>query len=200
MLKEGAKVLRVGVLGLQGGVEEHISALKSLENVMPVWVRTREDFEGIDGLILPGGESTTLGKLLHRLDLMDFLRDKIASGLPVWGTCAGMILLADQIEGQDETHLKLLHVKVSRNAFGRQLDSFDKLDNIPAVSEQPIRMRFIRAPRIMDWDKEKVEVLYKIDEFPVAVRQGNILATSFHPELVGENQVHQYFVDMIYKI
>lgn len=193
-------MLRVGVLGLQGGVEEHIRALESLENVTPVWVRTRKDFEGIDGLILPGGESTTLGKLLHRLELMDFLREKIASGLPVWGTCAGMILLADEIEGQNEAYLKLLGVKVSRNAFGRQLDSFDKIDHLPEISEKPIRMRFIRAPRIMDWDPEKVKVLYKIDEFPVAVRQGNILATSFHPELVGENQVHQYFVHMIYKI
>ncbi len=193
-------MLKIGVLGLQGGVEEHIQMLETLENVSPVWVRTHKDFEGIDGLILPGGESTTLGKLLHRLELMNFLKDKIASGLPVWGTCAGMILLADAVEGQEESYLKQLHVTVSRNAFGRQLDSFDKLDRIPKVSELPINMRFIRAPRIVKWEEDAVEVLYAIDGFPVAVRQGSILATSFHPELVGENQIHQYFVDMIYKI
>lgn len=193
-------MLRIGVLGLQGGVKEHIEILESLQDVTPVWVRTRQDFEGLDGLILPGGESTTLGKLLNRLELMAFLREKIKAGLPVWGTCAGMILLAEEIDGQEEAHLQLLDVTVSRNAFGRQLDSFDQVDVIPAVSNNPVRMRFIRAPRIVKWNTEKVEVLYQIDGFPVAVRQGNLLATSFHPELVGEKQMHRYFADMIYKI
>lgn len=192
-------MLRIGVLGLQGGVKEHIEILEGLEGVNPIWVRKRQDFDGLHGLILPGGESTTLGKLLHRMDLMNLLKCKIESGLPVWGTCAGMILLANQIEGQEETFLKVLDVTVSRNAFGRQLDSFDQVDVVPDISEEPIRMRFIRAPRIVHWNSEKVQVLYKIDGFPVAVRQGNLLATSFHPELVGENKVHQFFVEMVDK-
>lgn len=192
-------MLQVGVLGLQGGVKEHMDILERMPMVTPIWVRKRQDFDGLDGLILPGGESTTLSKLLHRLDLMDLIREKISQGLPVWGTCAGMILLANQIEGQEESFLKGLEVTVSRNAFGRQLDSFDQVDVIPDISEAPIQMRFIRAPRIVHWNPENVQVLYQIDGFPVAVRQGNLLATAFHPELVGENKVHQFFVDMVYQ-
>lgn len=185
---------RIGVLGLQGGVAEHMQMLSLVRGVTAVPVRKPSNLVAIDGLILPGGESTVMGKLLHRLEFMESLKESIERGLPVWGTCAGMILLAKEIENQRESYLGALDVKVSRNAFGRQLESFDKTDLIEAVSDEPLKMRFVRAPRIADWNKDLVEVLYALEGYPVAVRQRNLLATSFHPELVGEHRFHEYFV------
>lgn len=185
---------RIGVLGLQGGISEHMQMLSLVRGVTVVQVRKPSDLAAIDGLILPGGESTVMGKLLHRLEFMESLKKSIERGLPVWGTCAGMILLAKEIENQKERYLGALDVMVSRNAFGRQLESFDKIDLIEAVSEEPLKMRFVRAPKIVEWNGDLVEVLYALEGCPVAVRQGNLLATSFHPELVGEHRFHEYFV------
>lgn len=185
---------RVGVLALQGGVIEHIEMLKTIPEVEAVLVRKTEDLAALDGLILPGGESTAIGKVMARIGMLKPLKAMIESGLPVWGTCAGMILLAKTIENQEETYLNVLDITVSRNAFGRQLESFDLVDLVPIVSDKPVQMRFIRAPRISKWDLEKVEIIYQLDGYPVAVKQGNVMVTSFHPELVNENCFHQYFV------
>jgi 5'-phosphate synthase pdxT subunit len=185
---------RVGVLAIQGGVIEHIEMLKTIPEVEPVLVRKTEDLASLDGLILPGGESTAIGKVMNRIGMLKPLKEMIEMGLPVWGTCAGMILLAKTIENQEETYLNVLDITVSRNAFGRQLESFDLVDLVPIVSDKPVQMRFIRAPRISKWDIEKVEIIYQLDGYPVAVKQGSVMVTSFHPELVNENCFHQFFV------
>lgn len=185
---------RVGVLALQGGVIEHMEMLKTIPEVEAVLVRKTEDLAALDGLILPGGESTAIGKVMDRIGMLKPLKEMIELGLPVWGTCAGMILLAKTIENQEETYLNVLDITVSRNAFGRQLESFDLVDLVPIVSDKPVQMRFIRAPRISKWDLEKVEIIYQLDGYPVAVKQDNVMVTSFHPELVNENCFHQYFV------
>ena len=185
---------RIGVLGLQGGVVEHMQMLDLVRGVNAVQVRKPSDLAALDGLILPGGESTVMGKLLHRLEMLEPIKKAIGKGLPVWGTCAGMILLAKNIENQSDSYLGVLDATVSRNAFGRQLESFDTIDTIEAVSDEPLKMRFVRAPRIVDWNRAAVQVIYQLEGFPVAVRQENLLATSFHPELVGEHRFHEYFV------
>lgn len=190
---------RIGVLALQGGVREHMAVLNELPGVQGVLVRRASDLCGIDGLVLPGGESTVMGRLLHRLDLMEALRKAIQEGLPTFGTCAGMILMAKTIENQVENYLKVLDVAVCRNAFGRQLESFDRQDVVEEVSKKAVNMRFVRAPRITGWDREKVAVLYELEGFPVAVRQGHLLALSFHPELVAETCFHAYFVNEMVK-
>ena len=175
----------VGVLALQGGFEAHAKALEQLD-VTPREVRTREDLEGIDALIIPGGESTTIGLGVEREGLGEPLVEFARSGKPVLGTCAGMIML-------DREHLGVLDIGVRRNAFGRQLASFEtrlRLDgeNVEAV--------FIRAPWVEDVGKE-VEVLAEVDGHPVAVRQGNILAVAFHPELTDDLTLHRWLVDRV---
>ncbi len=186
---------RVGVLGLQGGVVEHMNCLKSVRGVEAVWVRKLEELEGLSGLILPGGESSTLGLLLRKFGWLEILKQKIENGLPVWGTCAGMILLAEAIEGESGSHLATMAIKVRRNAYGRQLESFDEIGEISKIGKEPIRMRFVRAPLIESWDEKKVDILCRVLGKAVAARQGHMLVTSFHPELVGEIKVHEYFVN-----
>ncbi|MFD3156594.1 pyridoxal 5'-phosphate synthase glutaminase subunit PdxT [Haloimpatiens sp. FM7330] len=185
--------MKIGVLDLQGSVTEHINMLKKIETVIPVRVKYKDQIERIDGLIIPGGESTTISKLLKSFDLMDILKKRIKRGMPIWGTCAGMILLAKKIDGSDNAHLKVMDIDVKRNAYGSQLDSFLIEDKIPDISKKSIPLVFIRAPYITNVSND-VKILKKVNEKIVAAKQKNILVTSFHPELTGNDCVHKYFI------
>jgi len=190
-------VPRIGILALQGDVREHARALTEA-GADPVAVRRASELAGVDGLILPGWESTTIGRLLRVFDLLEPLREKVAAGLPVFGSCAGMILLArDVVDGRpDQALIGGLDVVVRRNAFGRQVDSFEADLDVVGVPGPPVHAVFIRAP----WVEKAggaVEVLARVAEAPVAVRQGPLLATAFHPELTGDSRVHRLFVDVV---
>lgn len=179
---------------MQGAYAEHISILKNLE-VDTVEIRNKEDLKDIEGLIIPGGESTTMGKLIRILDIYDDLKEKIEIGLPVWGTCAGMILLAKSIYEDDTKYVATMDIEVKRNAYGRQLGSFDTKSFVKGIGEN-VGMVFIRAPYIKSVG-EKVEVLSIVDGNIVAAKENNMLVTSFHPELTEDNRVHKYFVNMV---
>lgn len=187
---------KVGVLALQGSVIEHVKKLEGLKNVEVVEVKTAKEVEGVDGLIIPGGESTTLGKLLNYFDIKDSIVNRINGGMPVWGTCAGMILLAKEIVEEDTVHLGVMDISVKRNAYGSQLQSFTTKAKIAEVSEEAIPLTFIRAPWI-----EKVwgdcKVIHSAEGKIVAARQKNMLATSFHPELTEDSTFHEFFCNMI---
>ncbi len=187
----------IGVLALQGDVLEHLRALRRC-GANAVAVRSLEQIGAVDGLILPGGESTTIGKLLARFGLLDALRRRIDAGLPVFGTCAGMILLSDELD-QDEPQPLLggLHVRTRRNAFGRQVDSFDVVVEVAGIDGGPVDVSFIRAPRVESVLSPDVEVLAEVDGHPVVVRQGAILATAFHPEVTGDDRLHAAFVTLV---
>jgi 5'-phosphate synthase pdxT subunit len=190
-------MLKIGVLSLQGGVAEHLEVLNQIPDVFPLSVKKKEDFVDLDGLILPGGESTTLGKLLTIFDLKDAIIDLAKRGLPIWGTCAGMILLAKEIDGED-SHLNLMDISVKRNGYGNQLASFKTMKLIPKISDTEIPLVFIRAPYINQVTND-VEVLLELDNKIVAVEQDNLLATSFHPELAEDLRVHEYFINKVRK-
>lgn len=185
---------RVGVLALQGDVREHVGILGSL-GVDAVEVKKPSQLDEIHALIIPGGESTTIGKMAMRFGLLDPLRALVRDGLPVYGTCAGMILLADAVTEGDQPLIGSLDVVVRRNAFGRQNESFEADLDIVGLDE-PFHAVFIRAPWI-DKVGGEVDVLAVVDEHPVMVRQGNILATSFHPELTGDGRIHHMFVESV---
>lgn len=185
--------MNIGVLAFQGGVIEHINHIKKLGH-NPIEVKSPEDLSNIDGIILPGGESTTMGKLLKITGVYDPLKEKILNGLPTWGTCAGMILLAKNIVNDDTTHLGVMDISVKRNAYGTQIDSFSKKAVIDSISKEPIEMVFIRAPYIEEIS-ENVEPLIYVDENLVAAKQENILVTSFHPELTDNTTMLKYFID-----
>ena len=191
-------MLNVGVLGLQGSIEEHMKSLSKIEGVRPCLVKTKEDLDKVDGIILPGGESTTIGKLLRDFGLLNPLRERIQNGMPVWGTCAGMILLAKDIVEQDDKYLQVMNIKVRRNAYGSQLDSFVTKLKIEEVSDKEISLVFIRAPWIEEVGDD-VEVLAKVDSHIVAAKSKNMIVTSFHPELTQDISFHKYFVDIIKK-
>ena len=191
----------VGVLALQGDVREHRSAVESA-GARTIAVRRPEELAAVDGLVLPGGESTTIDKLTRAFGLRDPLRARIAAGMPVYGSCAGMILLADRVlDGHlDQQTLGGLDVTVRRNAFGRQVDSYETDLDVRGIDGGAVRAVFIRAP----WVEEAgqgVEVLAAVESkgesHPVVVRQGNLLATSFHPEVTGDHRIHGHFVEMI---
>ena len=184
----------IGVLGFQGAIIEHQQHIEKLGH-NAIIVRYPEQLEELDGIILPGGESTTMGKLLHRTGIMQLLHDKIQHGLPVWGTCAGMILLAKEIDNDSTKHLALMDIVVRRNAYGTQIDSFNTAVNIEELSEDPIPLVFIRAPYIVRVG-EAVNILCKVNENIVAARENKILVTSFHPELTKNLAFHQYFINM----
>lgn len=186
----------VGVLALQGSFREHLRLLAKLDGVKPIPVKTTADLEQSDGLILPGGESTTQGKLLRDFGLLEPLRAHIRQGLPVWGTCAGMILLAKHIAGGEPAHLGVMDITVRRNAYGGQLDSFSDSAVLPAVSPDPLPLVFIRAPWIEAAGKT-VKVLSAHSGKIIAAREGSLLATSFHPELTDDPRFHQYFTSLI---
>jgi 5'-phosphate synthase pdxT subunit len=190
------------VLALQGDVREHLDVLRS-QGAEPVLVRRPEELEDVDGLVLPGGESTTMVKLADRFGLLEPLRKAVASGLPVYGSCAGMILLADRLldAPPDQQTIGGLDVTVRRNAFGRQVDSFESAIEFAGLAGGPLHTVFIRAPWVEETG-EAVEVLGRVVGGPtdgriVAVRQGNVMATSFHPELTGDRRVHAMFVDLV---
>ena len=192
----------IGVLAVQGDVREHLVALEAA-GATGVRVRRPEEIEGIDGLVIPGGESTVMDKLVRTFGLHEPLRARLSGGLPAYGSCAGMIMLADRIaDGRDDQQtLGGLDITVRRNAFGRQVDSFEADLHIRELGPEPMRAVFIRAP----WVEETgaaVRVLARVESGPaagrvVAVRQGNLLATSFHPEVTGDHRVHSYFVAMV---
>jgi 5'-phosphate synthase pdxT subunit len=186
---------KIGVLAYQGDVREHLAALAAV-GADPVEVRTLADLDAVDGLIVPGGESTVIGKLAARYGLLEPLRERAAAGLPVLGTCAGMIFLAREVEGPPQNLLGVLDVRVRRNAFGRQVASFEAEVDVKGVDGDPVSGAFIRAPWVADAGPE-VEVLAEVDGKVVAVRQGNLLATAFHPELTGEVRLHRWLVDLV---
>jgi 5'-phosphate synthase pdxT subunit len=189
--------MRVGVLALQGAFIEHIKILREL-GVEAVEVRLPQDLEGLDGLIIPGGESTTIGKLAVQYNLMAPLR-QFAAAKPVWGTCAGMIFMAKEI-GRDQPLLGVMDIVVERNAFGRQVDSFELDVDVPALNNgepKPFPAVFIRAPRLVE-AKGKAEVIATLpDGTAVAAREGKWLVTAFHPELSADKRFHQYFLSLI---
>ncbi len=185
--------MSIGVLALQGAFLEHEKMLERL-GADHYEIRSLADLRPMDGLILPGGESTTMGKLLRDSGLFEPLRAMIVAGLPVFGTCAGMILLATSVENDQRTHFRTLDVDVIRNAYGRQLGSFATTSVMEGVGDVP--MVFIRAPYV-DSVSGTTEVLAVVDGKIVAVREGNQLATAFHPELSDDTRIHDYFLDIV---
>jgi 5'-phosphate synthase pdxT subunit len=181
----------IGVLALQGDVPEHLRALEE-SGARAVKVKTPDSLRGVDGLVIPGGESTTVGMLLERFGLMEPLRERIAEGMPVFGTCTGLILMAREIEGSRQPRIGCMDLAVRRNAYGRQVDSFEA--DVP-LGEAPIRAVFIRAPQVTRVGPE-VEVLAEGAAGPVLVRQGRMLGATFHPELTEDRRVHELFVKM----
>jgi 5'-phosphate synthase pdxT subunit len=186
---------RVGVLAFQGDVREHLAALATV-GADPVEVRSVADLEAVEGLVVPGGESTVIGKLAARYGLLAPLRARAAGGLPLFGTCAGMIFMAREVEGPPQDLLGVLDVRVRRNAFGRQVASFEAEVDVKGVDGGPVSGAFIRAPWVAEAAPE-VEVLAEVDGKVVAVRQDNLLATAFHPELTGEVRLHRWLVDLV---
>ena len=188
--------MKIGILALQGAFAEHAKVLDQL-GVESVEIRNLDDFQqdqnDLSGLILPGGESTTMGKLLRDQNMLIPIREAILSGLPVFGTCAGLILLARQITSQEESHLSTMDIVVERNAYGRQLGSFYTEADCKGVGNIP--MTFIRGPIIREVGKD-VDVLAVVNDQIVAAREKNMLVTSFHPELTNDVRLHQYFIDM----
>lgn len=187
--------MRIGVLSLQGAFREHLDTLAAI-GVEGVRVREPKDLDGVSGLILPGGESTTMRQLLERWGLRRPILDLAASGAPIFGTCAGMIVLSREIVGGEEPILPLLDVTVERNAFGRQLDSFEAELGVPVLGDRPVHAVFIRAP-IIERTGPGVDILARLDDGRiVAVRERNIIATAFHPELAGETRFHRLVATM----
>lgn len=187
----------IGILGMQGAIAEHQEILIQIPHTKTRIVKTAKDLDCIDGLILPGGESTAIGKLLDYFSLKEILQQKIISGLPVFGTCAGLILLAKNIENETNTHLATMDITVKRNGYGSQLNSFSTNLLIPTIDKNmPIPLVFIRAPYITKTDKD-VQILATLDNKIIAARQKNMLVTAFHPELTNDLRFHQYFLSMI---
>jgi 5'-phosphate synthase pdxT subunit len=186
---------RAGVLGLQGDFAEHLATLDRL-GVQSVDVRRPEQLDEIDALIIPGGESTTIGKLAHQYGILEKLRDRVSEGMPVWGTCAGAIFIAKDVPGHPHPLASLMDMTVERNAFGRQVDSFEADLDVKPLGAPPFHAVFIRAPRISRVGPA-VEVLATLrDGTVVAARQGRLLATSFHPELTKDERFHRYFLSL----
>jgi 5'-phosphate synthase pdxT subunit len=187
--------MKVGVLALQGDVREHARALEEA-GATALSVKRPDQLAGVDGLILPGGESTTIGKLLDRFDLLEPVKERVRAGLPLWGTCAGLILMARAVTGREDAphRLGVLDVCVRRNAYGRQAESFETDLDVAGLDE-PFRAVFIRAP-VIEEAGEDVEVLARFNDKPVLVRSGSMLASSFHPEMTGDCRVHEMFVSM----
>lgn len=186
--------MRIGVLALQGGFAEHITALKKLDTDA-FEIRKPADLEsGLDGLILPGGESTVMGRLLRQTGLFAPIKALIEDGLPVYGTCAGMILLAKSIDNDPSVYFRHIGITVKRNAYGRQLGSFNTTASFADTSDIP--MTFIRAPYISSHDAH-VRILANVDGIDVAAESGSVLVTAFHPELTDDLRVHQYFLNKV---
>ncbi|WP_207668811.1 pyridoxal 5'-phosphate synthase glutaminase subunit PdxT [Heliophilum fasciatum] len=188
--------MTIGVLAMQGAFAEHEKVLRQL-GVETMQVRTREQLAEVDGLIIPGGESTTIGKLLMAFELDELLIARARQGMPVWGTCAGMILMAKRIEGYPEQfRLGLMDMTAVRNAFGRQVDSFEVELPVIGLDDQPFTAVFIRAPYLKDAGAG-VQILAEYEGKAVLARQGNCLATAFHPELTADRRLHEYFCGIV---
>ena len=189
--------MKIGVLSLQGDVREHARSLSDC-GVHSSLVRRPSELEAVDALVIPGGESTTISKLARIFDIFQPIQERISAGMPVYGSCAGMILLADRVEdaivGQES--FGGLDVTVRRNAFGRQVDSFETDLTFKGITQPPIRAVFIRAPWVESVGSS-VEVLAGVDGHPVAVRSDHLFATSFHPELTGDNRIHKFFIEEV---
>ncbi|MBI2846650.1 MAG: pyridoxal 5'-phosphate synthase glutaminase subunit PdxT [Chloroflexi bacterium] len=186
---------RIGVLALQGAFQEHIETLKKI-GVEAVEVRLPEDLDGLDGLVIPGGESTTIGKLMVEYNFLDSIKKRAQNGFAILGTCAGMILLANGIPGFDQPTIGILDIDVKRNAFGRQVDSFEVDIPIPELGEKYFRAVFIRAPVIGRTGPDVKVLAHLSDGTPVAARQGKILVCAFHPELTDDLRFHDYFLNI----
>jgi 5'-phosphate synthase pdxT subunit len=187
---------RIGVLALQGDFAEHIGIFQRL-GIAAREVRHPQELTDLDGLVIPGGESTTIARLISEFALLEPLQERAQNGFPIWGTCAGMIVLAQRASELDWPTLGGLAIAVRRNAFGRQVDSFEADLAVPALGQQPFHAVFIRAPIVEEVD-DGVEVLAKLENGKaVAVRQANVLATAFHPELTEDDRFHRYFIDMV---
>jgi 5'-phosphate synthase pdxT subunit len=184
--------MKAGVLALQGDFREHAAALKDLR-ATPVLVRTPEELAEVDCLAIPGGESTTIGRLARIHGLVDPIRKRARAGMPVFGTCAGMIVMATEVTG-GEPLLSLVDVTVSRNAYGRQVDSFEA--NVPLRDSEPVWGVFIRAP-VVERIGNGVEILAELDGRPVVVEQGHLLAAAFHPELAGDSRLHRRMLERV---
>ena len=189
--------MKIGVLAAQGAFAEHIAMLKKLK-VAALPVRLPRELEGVDGLIIPGGESTSISKLMLDYKLVDEVRNLAQKGLPIFGTCAGMILLANEISDQNDVELLgLMKIRVRRNAFGRQRESFETDLSIPVLGEKPFPGVFIRAP-IIEQSNSGIEILAKLDDgTTVAAKQEKLLVSAFHPELTDDLRFHQYFLDIV---
>ena len=187
---------RVGVLAVQGAVREHMNAIRAV-GAEPVEVRLPRDLVDIDALILPGGESTTMRRLIDAYGLREPIMSLARGGTPLLGTCAGMILLADRMAAGEEPYFGLLDIEVHRNGYGRQLDSFEADLEAPSLGAEPLHGVFIRAPTVTDVGPRAEVLARDPDGSPVAVRQGRVLATAFHPELTGDRRLHRLLVEMI---
>jgi pyridoxal 5'-phosphate synthase pdxT subunit len=187
-------MIKIGVLALQGAVREHVKAVEAC-GVQAIEIKHKEQLQEVDGLILPGGESTTMRRLIDKYDFMNALREFASSGKPMFGTCAGLILLAKNLVGYDAPHIGVMDVTVERNSFGRQRESFEGNLTIKGAAED-FPAVFIRAPHIVSAG-ENVEILSKHEDRIVAARQGQFLGCSFHPELTEDNRMTAYFVEMV---
>lgn len=188
--------MKIGILALQGDFAEHINIIDKL-GIQPIEIRQPAQLEALDGLIIPGGESTTMLKLMHSYNLFQPIKELANNGLPIMGTCAGMVLLAKKVSNPDMNTLSLMDIEVRRNAFGRQLDSFETGIAIPLLGDEPFPAVFIRAPLIVSVGSD-VDIIGRLpDNKIVAARQGNILALSFHPELSNDSRIHRYFLETV---
>ena len=188
--------MKIGVLALQGAFREHIGIIQEL-GIEALPVRLPDQLDGLDGLIIPGGESTSILKLMHSFDLVHPMREMAEAGLPIFGTCAGMVCLARKVSNHGLETLSVMDIVVTRNAFGRQVDSFETELAIPALGDKPFPAIFIRAPFI-ERAEPRVEILARLPSgVAVASRQGNLMATSFHPELTSDPRLHSYFLKIV---
>ena len=196
MQNEDGKMIKVGVLAIQGAVAEHLELLNQIPDVCAQEVKYLDELNEVDGLIIPGGESTAIGRLLRDFNLLQPLKERILNGMPVWGTCAGMILLAKSLENDPTVHLGVMDITVERYAYGRQLGSFTTVVEIEKISSNKIPLIFIRAPYVTQV-KSDVDILLEVNDHIVACQQKQMLATSFHPELTKDTSFHRYFINMI---
>lgn len=196
MTETAARPPRIGVLAVQGAVREHVAAIREV-GAEAVEVRLPRDLVDLDALILPGGESTTMRRLIDAYGLREPIASLARAGAPMLGTCAGMILLAERIDDGDEPLVGLLDIAVRRNGYGRQLDSFEADLDAPSLGDEPLHGVFIRAPMVTDVGPGAEVLARDPDGTPVAVRQGRVLATAFHPELTGDRRIHRLLAELI---
>jgi len=186
---------KIGVLAMQGAFQKHLDMIQKLD-AEGLEIRTAEDLDSIDGLIIPGGESTVIAKLLVKNGIINPLLDRVNSGMGLFGTCAGMILMAEKVEESEQPLLKVMEITVRRNAYGRQKESFEASFNVKGSGDKPFPGIFIRSPKVTAYAKT-VEVLAEFEGIPVLVRKGRLLASSFHPELTDDLRIHRIFLSMI---